>query len=225
MRRTLLVLILLLIGFQFMEAEAQNKDEPIYHNYPIDSAKVIVKIDIISGLAAYSNLPLSVEYRIKPNFYIQHTVGYILGHNNYSFRNPDLESPKGWNLRTEPRFYLSYKRSANRGFYLAPEIAYRYIFDEIEHQNIESCGLDCSFIRLVDFKAIRHDIALNFKIGIQKVYKGKIALDYSIGFGPKYIWHEADVPKDADSNSPFLSREDEFKHNITIGFKVGYLLK
>lgn len=213
------------IVFSFDNLEAQNNDDNNHSHFTIDSAKLIVKFELLSGLSAYSNLQFAAEYKIKSNLYIQHAVGYIVGYNNYTFSNPELDSPNGWNFRTEPRFYLSYNRAKRRGFYVAPEISYRYIYANDEQQKMESCGGDCFFIRRITFKAVRQDIALNFKVGIQKILNGLVAFDYFIGMGPKFVWYDADAPKDIDSNSVFLRREERVKYNITVGFKVGILLK
>lgn len=203
----------------------QYFSDSLRYEEPMAPAKIIVKLDLLSVFDTYSNILLAVEYRVKPDFYLQHAIGFVTGYNNYDFDEGELNDPIGLKIKNEFRFYFDYRRQSTKGFYLAPEITYSYIYADKRESVGINCGNGCDFIMLVEYMAVRQSAGLNLKLGSQRIYKEKITLEYFLGIGPKYIWYDSDVDVPDNAGSSFLTKENNLKYNLTIGFKIGLLLK
>ena len=216
-------------GLHFTEANAQYFSDTTFYKEPVAPPSVILKIDLLSFFDSYSNLLIAVEHRLKPDLYLQHGIGFVTGFNNYDFDDDEfINSPIGFKLRSEIRFYLDFSRRSRKGFYLAPELLYGYIFGDEEETVGVNCEGACDFFRLVEFRAIRQEAAFHLKLGSQRIYREKISIDYFFGIGYKYEWFNvSDLGLNSSDvvNTEDLYPEDDLRYSLTVGFRVGWLLR
>ena len=224
------LILTLVTGLLYVnEGNAQYFSDTTYYKEPLAPPKVILKLDLLSFFDTYSNLLIDVEYRVKPTLYLQHGIGIVTGFNDYDFDEDEfINNPVGFKFRNEVRFYLDFARKSQKGFYLAPELLYGYVFGDEEQVLGINCDEGCDFFRLMDFKAVRQEAAVHFKIGNQRIYRETFSLDYFLGLGYKYKWF--DVSGLDLNSSEVVRREDlhpesDFRYSVTIGFKIGLVLK
>lgn len=211
------------------DSKAQYFSDTTYYKEPTAPPKVILKLDLLSFFDTYSNLLIDVEHRLKPDLYLQHGIGFVTGFNNYDFDDDEfINNPIGFKLRNEIRFYLDFVKKSRKGYYLAPEILYGYVFGNEEEAVGVNCDDGCEFFRLMDFRAIRQETALHLKLGSQRIYREKISLDYFFGIGYKYEWFSVsglDLNSTDNVREEDLHPDSDFRYSLTVGFKIGLLLK
>ena len=224
------VFLTLVVGiFSLNPCKAQYFSDTSYYQVPVPPPKVILKVDLLSFFDSYSNLLIDVEHRLKPDIYLQHGIGFVTGFNNYDFDDDEfINDPIGFKLRNEIRFYLDFRKQSRKAFYLAPELLYGYVFGDEEETVGVNCDNGCDFFRLVDFRAKRQEAALHLKLGNQRIYREKLAVEYFFGVGYKYEWFSVSGLDPNESNN--VRREDlypesDFRYSLTVGLKIGWLLR
>ena len=223
------VLSLAVITLHLTDARGQYFSDTIYYKEPVAPPNVILKVDLLSFFDTYSNLLIALEHRLKDDLYLQHGIGFVTGFNNYDFDDDEfINSPIGFKLRSEIRFYLDFVRRSRKGFYLAPELLYGYVSGDEEETVGINCEGACDFFRLLEFKAIRQEAAFHLKLGSQRIYREKISIDYFFGIGYKYEWFNVsglDLNESDVVDTEELYPEDDLRYSLTVGFRVGWLLR
>lgn len=224
-----ILLALIISSLHVITSHAQYFSDTSYYKQPTSPPALIVKVDLLSFLDTYANLLIDVEYRIKPALYLQHGIGFVTGFNDYDFDSDEfISNPIGFKFRNELRFYLDFANGSRKGYYLAPALLYGYVYGNEEEVVGINCEDGCDFFRLMDLKAIRQEAAIHFKIGSQRIYNEKISLDYFLGAGGKYEWFDIsglDLNSTDRVNEEDLQPEAGFRYGLTVGFKVGLVIK
>ena len=226
------VLLALIISCLYViSSHAQYFSDTSYYKQPTSPPAVIVKVDLLSFLDTYSNLLIDVEYRVKPALYLQHGIGFVTGFNDYDFDSDNdefINKPIGFKFRSEMRVYFDFVNSSRKGYYVAPALLYGYVYGNEEEVVGINCDDGCDFFRLMDYKAIRQEAAIHFKVGSQRIYNEKISLDYFVGAGSKYEWFDVsglDLNSTDRVDEEDLQPEAGFRYSLTVGFKIGWVIK
>ncbi|MDN5200738.1 DUF3575 domain-containing protein [Fulvivirgaceae bacterium BMA10] len=194
--------------------------------------KLILKIDLLSVWDKYSTPQLALEHRLKNNLYLQHEVGYVTSFKgvNLDFLEDDHEKTSGFKLKNEIRYYFDFERQSRNGVYLAGEILVSYVY----HRDAKFFGIGCDnqngcdFYRQITYRTVDRNYGMHLKIGVNRLYKEIVSIDTFLGMG--YKWNHIrttgfQADDDIIDDTGLLTPESIWKYNLTIGLKVGIILK
>ncbi len=205
-------------------------DTTYFENAP--GPKLILKTNVLTPIAPYSTVQLSLEQFIRPKLSIQYSFAiYIPQKKNSAFDwFHEFKEANGAILRSELRHYFSFKRGSQAGYYVAGELAFSYLYNNDSEFLGVNCLNRCEFQRRFDFRRSRRDVGMQFKIGKQRIYDQKVSIGYFIGIGYKYKMYQIKNIEPAgiegvDLNTISRNKENRVDYNMSIGLTLGLLLK
>lgn len=171
-----------------------------------------------------------VEYCFRPNMSVQQEIGFLKISN---WINIDEKYPRSvFRSRSEVRLYISQRKAAPLGTYLALEVLYKNISQPRESEMNRG-----SYFELTKYRYVKNVLGGHFKIGVQTTIGGgdRWLFDAYIGLGLrgvrlKAIGENASIEAlDLDRNPlDVISIGSRRTHYTvpsgTFGFKIGYLL-
>ncbi len=170
----------------------------------------------------------AVEYLFCPNVSVQQEIGFLKIANWISI---DEKYPRSiFRSRTEVRLYISKRRKAPMGSYLALEGFYKYINQPREGEINRG-----SYFEIKNYRYVKSVSGAHFKFGAQATIGGsdQWLLDGYIGFGLRSIRLRATSEDGLIENIPespldILSIEDNRGHyaipSMCFGLKFGYVI-
>jgi hypothetical protein len=167
------IILVLLIGLANCNiAFAQEKEIISYEK------KNIIKVNLISPIL--SSFSMGYERVITPNQSFQ--VSFFLQDQRFNFSSQD--ELKGFGIVPEYRFYLSERKEAPGGIFIAPFLSYRNYKANYESYSFDpNTGMSSNTPRTAKYE----NIGLGFTVGAQWIFKKKVSIDvwggtgYSIG--------------------------------------------
>jgi hypothetical protein len=203
---------------------------------PNGQDRIIIKPFTPTGLfESNRTLYFSMEIPVTKQWGIQPEVGYIYN----SFISDALFNKEklSFDLRMSQRYY--WPKSTLHGFYTGPEIFYKninynvgqYICTNWQADTTSPGSYKCTSVEQNIYDLKRQEFGLLFRIGFQPVLFKRIALDFSIGIGLKYIkattqGKKHSVPYPGDSKSPdseITVEKSGFSHSIPPSVKIGFV--
>lgn len=203
---------------------------------PNEQDRIIIKPFTPTGLFEDNRtLYLSVEIPVTKQWGLQPEVGYI--YNSFISGALFNKEKLSYDLRMSQRYY--WPKSTLFGFYTGPEIFYKNInynigqvvCPEWKPDSTSSTGYKCVGQELNVYDLNRQEFGLLFRIGFQPILFKRLALDFSIGIGLKYInsttngkKESAAIPgKDNTPEKPGKAEQSGFSHSIPPSVKIGFV--
>lgn len=156
------------------------------------------KTDIFSPIFYLKEIRFSYEFPIAEKKSCQVELTFI--QNNFIKKYfADIPLKLGFRIKADYRYY--FQSNSLRGFYLSPEIFYKY--ENIQDESWFYRG-DYSYLQLYDFTFHKSVFAAHFKLGAEFIQKSKYVYDFYLGLGLRYLNYNKDTPEDAIiSNNSF----------------------
>lgn len=197
---------------------------PYCHSQTDSLNKILIKWTP-TALIGYSSLQFAGEFYYTGKRSVQLEYGIILPHSFYN------SNEKGHKIRLEHRNYFNKQET----WYLAPELNFVFVQYDTEKrfsENPETESYINSELKTVGMQKIIS--TANFKIGYQYIFKKpKIALDFYVGLGVRYVnttftsyptVGEYIPPIDNWLAAPFEEGNRVIPNGI-VGVKIGYKIK
>lgn len=184
------------------------------YNTSVGDKKNIIKLNMVSPIL--SSLSIAYERVINPAQSFQ--VSIFAQNQNYDAGYAYSDRLTGFGITPELRYYLSERKDAPAGFFVAPFLSYRYYKADYEDYNYNSPNS-------IERSATFHGVGVGITVGGQWVFKKRISLDvwggtgYGLGFAkeevsendPNYYPYFSEFPY--QDGGAFLARG-----GVTIGF-------
>lgn len=141
--------------------------------------KNVIKLNILSPIL--SSLSMGYERVVAPNQSFQLNFFYQDQQSNFGYR----DELRGFGITPEYRFYLSERRTAPGGIFIAPFVSYRDYkanFDDYEFDP------DTGASRTFPNQAKYANIGVGVTVGAQWVFKKKVSIDVWGGTGYSVGW-------------------------------------
>jgi hypothetical protein len=191
-------LILTLVIFLVQNVWAQESEPPSYKaNY--------LKLNLLSPI--FNSLHAAYERVLSNDKSLQ--IGLLYQSKVDAF---DANLTGGFGLDADLRFYLSNKKPAPYGFFVAPGLSYRYYrYDGIYFFDIDNPP--------TDEKGNINRISLGLVVGGQWIFKNKVTLDVWGGPGYAFGSNSNDRVRDLELSFPLnVNGGFNFRGGATLGF-------
>lgn len=190
--------------------------------------KFVFKVALLNFIDSFSfkTTQAGFEFYITPKYSIDFSYGQVFGRELYNHTKG-----KGFKAKCEIRKYISGRPMKNHNLYCAVEGFY-YKIDYTTNSEFEN-SLD-STIYNEDYFIKKNAWGLNMKCGFTINFPERFLIDAygGVGIRIKDVWHmNRTVPGDKFYSVDLLAVHvrDQDGHyvlpNLTLGFKIGYVLK
>ena len=180
-----------------------------------------VKVDIIRPI--FNTLALSFEHKLSESSSFQIGVAGTFAANEGGFSNSDALKTSGFAITPEYRFYLSEKRPALEGFYVAPYLRYQHLnqsgtyysnyYYDPNNPNYQPAGQK--------YEASLNAFGLGVVVGRHWIFKQKFSLDAYAGPGYNVTGVSSNLPDGRVTKDDFFGYIDGVNYDLRIGLTFG----
>jgi hypothetical protein len=188
--------------------------------------KIAIKYNPTSRLdIATAAFQFAVEYNVSKKINLQHEIGYISKYAMlFQAYNPTENDfiTGGVRFRSELRWYPFSAKNLRRVLYFAPDIMFKYYYDDSEKIYIR---FDGAYKQQLHTRSEYYNYAAHFKTGFQFYPgKGRFLIDTYIGTGfQTIVVDDKDVPSDAVLEWSPTFFFDDLPFSAVAGIKIGYV--
>lgn len=198
----------------------------------------ILKFAPLSLLDIYSSIQFAVEQKIGKKASAQFEAGYIFPINiNEGAEDRKYENLQGLRFRSELRYYLVLSKDKTGGLYLAPEVLFidlNYDVKQVAKIYFPE-GNGASYYKQYEYEVDKNIFGYHAKVGYQEV-SGRFVLDLYGGLGGrnatissgKFVEEGVRFVDNRRAWDFFPSEKESgsyHKPSVSLGFKIGYLIK